>query len=146
MKHFLFGAYAFTIAYGALFYYMGEAMVLLTVVMMMGLPLLLYAFLAYVATPAIACVMGYYARWSVPVAVFLGYPLVLLASFVFPLATEKGKELIPVPWLALYKTSARQDVLAEMPQWIAWWSAAFAVCFVAGLLSRRVSSPAETAP
>ena len=143
MKRFLIGAYAFTIAYGTVCYLIGEPLVLLTVVMMMGLPVLLYALLAYVATPAIACVMGYYARWSLPACVFLGYPLVLLATFVFPLATERGKELIPVPWLALYKTPAKEEVLAAMPEWIALWTAAFVVSLAAGLLSRRVRPVAE---
>src|SRR5678816_4576201 len=61
MKQFIAFAYIFTLVYGAVCFFIGKALVLFTVLALMGAPVLLYAFLDFLATPALACVMGYYA-------------------------------------------------------------------------------------
>lgn len=63
---------------------------------------LLFLALEYAVPPLLAIVAGYYSRWSMPAALFLGYPLVLLATVVFPVAPSQKVLGVPVPWLAAH--------------------------------------------
>ena len=130
-------AYALTLAYAALMYALGDFVAFFTILASFGSPImLLYFALDWLAPPVAALACGYGARRSAPKAWLLGYPLVALITFVTPVASTKHQVLaVPVPWLAAYR-AAKDEVLAAMPERLAWVSLVFLAAVLAGVVHR----------
>jgi hypothetical protein len=130
--------YGFTILYAVVSYLLRQYVEIATILIGFGMPILLYLALEYIATPVIACIAGFYARWSIPFAVIVGYPLVILATVVFPVGNTKSNSLpVPVPWLAAYSAS-KDDVMREIPERLLWWTSLFLIFLIIGLITRWI--------
>ena len=139
--------YSVTIAYGLVAYLLGEMIVLPVLMIGFGLPILLFMAAHYAAAPLIACVVGYFARWSPLSSCFLGYPLVVLASAIFPLGNTEKSLPVPVPWLAAYKTKASHEAFIDsIENRLPYYTGLFVVALLIGLahaayIRRRKTEP-----
>ena len=133
-------AYAVTLALAALMYALGDFVALFTILASFGSPvMLLYFAVDWFVPPLVAFACGYGARRSAPRAWLLGYPLVALVTFVTPVASTKHQVLaVPVPWLAAYR-AAKDEVLAAMPERLAWVSIVFLAAVLAGAVHRWIA-------
>lgn len=125
--------YLVVIGYGLATYLVGEMIVLPTIIGV-GLPIILYLTLDYLAPPLIACFAGYYARWSLPFSLFAGYPLVVLASLIFPVGNTEKSLPVPVPWLSAYKTASSQKaIMSSIADRLPWHTGLFILAVLVGL-------------
>lgn len=133
-------AYVITLALAALMYALGDFVALFTILASFGSPImLLYFAVDWFVPPLVAFACGYGARRSAPRAWLLGYPLVALVTFVTPVASTKHQVLaVPVPWLAAYRV-AKDEVLAAMPERLAWVSLVFLGAMLAGAVHRWIA-------
>lgn len=133
-------AYAVTLALAALMYALGDFVAFFTILASFGSPImLLYFAVDWAVPPLVAFACGYDARRSALKAWLLGYPLVALVTFVTPVASTKHQVLaVPVPWLAAYRV-AKDEVLAAMPERLAWVSLVFLAAIVAGAVHRWIA-------
>lgn len=121
------------IAYGLIPYLLGQLIVIPILAIGFGLPIVLFVVIHYAGPPLVACVAGYGARWSLGASCLLGYPLLVLASAVFPIGNTEGGLPVPVPWLAAYKTeSSRAAFLNSMHECLPYYTALFLIALAVG--------------
>jgi len=118
--------------------YLAGPLVPLATIVALGLPVVVYLMLEWVATPLVAVAVGFHARWSLLTAVALGVPLVVLFTFVTPVVGSGDPNLsVPVPWLSVYSAS-KESALATARERLVWWASVYLACITVGLVSRRI--------
>ncbi|WP_348013780.1 hypothetical protein [Roseateles sp.] len=117
---------------------------LATIALGFGLLVIPYLMLEWVATPAVALVMGIQSRWwSVPATLVFGVPLVVLLTVITPVVGSGSESLnVPVPWLAVYSKS-KSSIMPILRERLLWWGALYTFSLLVGWASRRVLPPSE---
>lgn len=139
--------YLAAIAYGLVPYLLGELIIFPVLAIGFGLPIFAFIAIHYAAAPIVACVVGYFARWSGWSSCLLGYPLVVLVSAVAPMGNTERSLPVPVPWLAAYKTASSHAAFVDsMQNRLPYYTVIFVVFLLIGLahgayLRRRGARP-----
>ncbi|MCG2591727.1 hypothetical protein LZ009_02930 [Ramlibacter sp. XY19] len=143
----LFGAlFAFAGLYALLCLGLGERMLVVTLVIGFGLPVFLWLAMEWVAPPLVAALAGSSARYFPLCSLLLGIPLVLVYTFVSPVAMGGSSDFsVPLPWLSVPKVRAKglQDLLLWRAQ---MWLAVYAAVFLLAYVSRFVRPPLRPGP
>lgn len=140
--HLYLGAFA----YAAGTFLIGDLLALLTIWLGFGLLMIVYYWLEWVATPALALVMGYQVRsWSLPRVISLGAPLVTLYAVVTPVfATDSDHMHLSLPWLSVYSKS-KSTIVPMLYERLTWWGVLFLIGIAVGLVRRLISGRVERA-
>ena len=135
----LFALYGVGVSYAALMYYLGPAVPVGTIALGFGVLVIVYLAVEWVATPALAIVIGLQARWwSVPVLLLFGTPLVILFTVVSPVVGAGSEALgVPVPWLAV-PAKSRPSMAPIIQERLLWWGLLHLAAATAGWFSRGV--------
>lgn len=134
----LISMYGVVAVYAALTYLLGDLVPLATIALGFGILIIPYLLLEWIATPLVAAIMGFQARWSIGVALVLGLPLVVAFTFATPVISSGDPTLsVPVPWLSVYAKS-RATVLPLIKERLLWWGMLYAVAMLLGLVSRKL--------
>jgi hypothetical protein len=124
--------------YAALALFLGKLVALATIVFGFGLLIFPYLMLEWIATPVVAAVMGFQARWGVAKALQFGLPLVILFTAVTPVISSGDATLaVPVPWLSVRPVGWAQ-VIPIVLERLSWWGSVYLVTLLAGLVSRKI--------
>lgn len=130
--------YAGVLVYAALMYALGPLAPIATIALGLGLLIIPYLALEWVATPVVAALMGFQARWSVAAALVVGLPLVVLFAVVTPVVSSGSEFLgVPVPRLAVFAKS-KTSIWPVLRERLVWWGALYTCALIVGRLSRHV--------
>lgn len=133
--------YVGVLVYAALTYLLGPVIPIATIALGFGLLIIPYLMLEWVATPVVAALMGFQARWSVVAALIVGLPLVVLFTVITPVVSSGSESLaVPVPWLAVFAQS-KSDIMPIVRERLLWWGALYACAMAIGRLSRYLRPP-----
>jgi len=135
--------YLFILAYGAITYALGSFLQVLTVVLGFGLLIIPYLMLEWIATPLVALTMGFQARWSFSISIFLGVPLIVLFTVITPVVVSGNNSLpMPVPWLSVFE-KGRFEVIPIIHERLIWWGGTYMAAVFIGRISRFIRPVAE---
>ena len=142
----LFAAlFAIAALYALLCVGLGKLMIVVTLVIGFGLPVLLWLAMEWAAPPLVALFAGGVARYFPICSLALGIPLVLAFTFVSPVASGGSSDFsVPLPWLSIAEVRAKGlgDLLLQRAQ---LWLAVYAGIFVLAYVSRVVRPPMVSA-
>ena len=135
--------YAGVLLYAAVAYFLGPLVPIATIALGFGLLIIPYLFMEWIATPVVAAVMGYQARWTISGALVFGLPLVVLFTAITPVVSSGNASMsVPVPWLSVF-ASNKAKVVPIILERLVWWVSLYLVALVTGRISRHIRPPID---